>query len=173
MNTLAAGETGAVGFGAGATLVGVLILIYVIRLWKGGKTSGRGSFLWGICAGILLGLGGGILGTIGATAGWAASTGGGILSGTGGGVPGTGAPAAPKTSGGEKSSVGSFLAGAAIVAWNAAAWASDKKDGKNWFFVGALVGVCLGAAGGIFGTLSGAISTTGGSVGQVLGGLTG
>lgn len=176
MNYLASGASGATGLGASAfsTLVGVLVLVYVVRLWKGGRTEGRGQFLWGIAAGALLGLGGGILGTIGATAGWFAATGGGLVAGAGGGVAGAHAVTAPHLapSGTEKGSLGTFVSGMAIVVWNAAGWASDRADGKGWFFGGAFTGVCLGLAGGMLATIFGVVTVTGDSVGQIIIGLT-
>ncbi|MFB7957855.1 hypothetical protein [Streptomyces sp. NPDC056045] len=163
-------DFGATTGGIGAVALGLVLLMYQFGRWRGGDPTPKVHFFAGIALAALLFLGAGLLGVMG---GGAAAFGDGIgryaLEGATGVTAPAGAPG-PVT-GGERVGVGGAVVGLCVLAFYAGLIKSGRPDLREPLLRGALVGVCLGAAGGLIGMAIGMIRTSGNSVGDVLLGI--
>lgn len=160
-------DIGATAGGIGAVALGLVLLMYQIGRWRGGDPTPKVHFMAGVALAALLFLGAGLFGVMG---GAAAALGDGIgryaLEGATGAVAKGGA-AGPVT-GGERVAVGGAIVGLCLLALYAGLIKSGRADLKEPVIRGALVGVCLGAAGGLIGMAIGLIRTSGNTIGNVL-----
>ncbi|MEU9568202.1 hypothetical protein AB0D16_40605 [Streptomyces sp. NPDC048161] len=159
--------TGAAAGGIGAVALGLVILMYQIGRWRGGDPTPKVHFFAGLALAALLFLGAGLFGVMG---GAAAALGDGIgryaLENATGAVAKAGA-AGPVT-GGERVAVGGAIVGLCLLALYAGLIKSGRADLREPLLRGAVVGVCLGAAGGLIGMAIGLIRTSGNTIGDVL-----
>lgn len=160
-------NAGAAAGGAGAVVLGLVLLFYQIGRWRGGDPTPKVHFFAGVALAALLFLGGGLLGVVG---GSAAAFGDGIgtyaLEGTTGQVAKAGAMG-PIT-GGERVAVGGAVAGLCLLALYLGLIKSGRADLKEPVLRGAAVGVFLGASAGLVGMALGLIRTSGNTVGDIL-----
>jgi hypothetical protein len=160
-------NTGAAAGGAGAVVLGLVLLFYQIGRWRGGDPTPKIHFVAGVALAALLFLGGGLFGVMG---GAAAAFGDGIgtyaLENSTGAVAKAGATG-PIT-GGEKVAVGGAVAGLCLLALYAGLIKSGRADLREPVLRGAAVGVFLGASAGLVGMALGLLRTSGNTVGDIL-----
>lgn len=160
-------DVGAAAGGIGSITIGLVILLYQIGRWRGGDYTPKVHFFAGLAIAALLLLGGGLFGVMG---GSAAALGDGVGVYALEEATGTVAEAADRrpVTGGERVAVGGAVAGLCLLALYAGLIKSGRADLKEPLLRGALVGVFLGAAGGLLGMAIGLIRTSGNTIGDVL-----
>ncbi|MEU3330046.1 hypothetical protein ABZ709_31670 [Streptomyces albus] len=159
--------TGAAAGGIGSIALGLVLLFYQLGRWRGGDPTPKIHFFAGVALAALLFLGAGILGAMG---GAAAAFGDGVgryaLENATGAVASAGSR--PPLTGGEKVGASGALAGLVLLAFYLGLIKSGRPDLKEPVIRGALVGIWLGAAGGLVGMAMGLIRTSGNTVGDLL-----